>query len=272
MALFNYASDGNYAEVDRLSSLPDINLNFMFNNISILQIAIMSGNVDIVRLLIERGANVNMSDPTVDTPLIMSIKMMKYDITRMLLEGGADKYDQSFYVALQTQDVTAMYELLRSGETDLQYLENVYAAAKDADAQMLLYLMKKMVPEVSDEPLTFPLQVQHDGRILSLSEENAEKIYSQLESGSGPSGPSGPAPYGPSLPSSSNNQVNSNQVVSNNMSAPLLSRVNLPGSTNSNNMYTRFGGRRSAKKATRKAKKATRKATKKATRKATRKN
>jgi len=255
MALFKHASDGNLEEVNRLTSLPDVNINFMFNNITPLQIAMLHGNTDVVRLLIERGANVNLSHPTLDTPLVMSIKYMHYDLTRLLLEYGADKYDTSFYVALKTQDVTAFYELLHTGEIDIPYLEHVYSAAEDVDAQMLLYLMQKMVPEVSDKSLTFPLQVHHDGRILSLTEEDAEKIYRQLGSGPGSNNGSSTA----SIPNSNNRS----EPGSNNTSGPepnstvplLASRVNLPGSTN--NAYTRFGGRRYSKKNrnTKKAKK-----------------
>jgi ankyrin repeat protein len=39
---------------------------------------------DIARLLLERGAKVNLSEPGIDTPLITSIKHARRDIAKIL--------------------------------------------------------------------------------------------------------------------------------------------------------------------------------------------
>ena len=55
-----------------------------------IQLAAWSGNEDIVKILIEAGANVNSIDKQGRTSLIAASYMGHYDIVEILLESGAN--------------------------------------------------------------------------------------------------------------------------------------------------------------------------------------
>ncbi|MBL7880740.1 MAG: ankyrin repeat domain-containing protein [Chryseobacterium gambrini] len=61
--------------------------------------AVQKRKTDIVKLLIEKGADVNIADKYGNTPLIESADMFKDDdtIIKLLLENGADPYQKNNY-------------------------------------------------------------------------------------------------------------------------------------------------------------------------------
>ena len=75
----------------------------------------------------------------------------------------------------------AIYLLLHSGVNDSNYMQSVYAAAKDADAQMLVHLIEKEIPEISDDHVTFPITVLNHGRQYEITEQQANMLYQQLK-------------------------------------------------------------------------------------------
>jgi ankyrin repeat protein len=116
----------------------------------------------------------------------LSIEYKNYDITKLLLENGADKYavrnnTSPFFLAVKYQDTMAIYLLLHSGVNDSNYMQSVYAAAKDADAQMLVHLIEKEIPEISDDHVTFPITVLNHGRQYEITEQQANMLYQQLK-------------------------------------------------------------------------------------------
>jgi ankyrin repeat protein len=206
-ALFKYASEGNLNEVERLTSLPGINVNYMADSnflfgtvgwtvrknkvgsrITPLQVATLRDHTDVVRLLIERGADVNLSDSDTKTALMLAIQNYHYDSIKLLLENGADKYavrnnTSPFLLAVQLQDPTTLYVLLHSGVNDSNYMQSVYAAAKDADAQMLVYIIEREIPEISADHVTFPLTVVVDNTKHVFTEQQANMLYQHLKKG-----------------------------------------------------------------------------------------
>ena len=57
---------------------------------SALQMAATQGYADVVALLLKRGANVNITDNTGDTPLIAAFLYGKKDVVKLLVANGAD--------------------------------------------------------------------------------------------------------------------------------------------------------------------------------------
>jgi len=52
--------------------------------------AARSGYTTVVRLLLEHGANVDISDPRVETPLCLAVGYINPDVVKILLDAGAD--------------------------------------------------------------------------------------------------------------------------------------------------------------------------------------
>ncbi|KAL8679044.1 MAG: hypothetical protein Q9186_004630 [Xanthomendoza sp. 1 TL-2023] len=60
-------------------------------NVDLIQIAVSSNNVEMVRLLLQQGANVNAINDFGETPLHLAIALAKdYNVCRLLLERSAD--------------------------------------------------------------------------------------------------------------------------------------------------------------------------------------
>lgn len=71
-------------------SKTEINLieeNTIYSSISI---AIIQESLDMVKILLEKGFNINKSDNKGDTPLMVAVSVGNSDITHKLLEQGAD--------------------------------------------------------------------------------------------------------------------------------------------------------------------------------------
>lgn len=82
---------GNFDNVSHLLDTgEDINTRSKYTDSTPLQYACSHGYTKIVRLLIDRGADVNACGKYNYTPLIIAIQNNNLDIIRLLLEHGAD--------------------------------------------------------------------------------------------------------------------------------------------------------------------------------------
>lgn len=71
-------ADADYAQPDEHTRL------------SALHVAAMEGHADVVALLIQRGANVNIADADGDTPVVMAVNFDKKNVVEVLVANGAD--------------------------------------------------------------------------------------------------------------------------------------------------------------------------------------
>jgi ankyrin repeat protein len=60
------------------------------NGRSLLHVAVQSGNVDMVKLLLTQGESANHRDRRKIPPLHISVKIGNVDVTKLLIEHGAD--------------------------------------------------------------------------------------------------------------------------------------------------------------------------------------
>lgn len=76
--------------IEILLNNKDINIDYTVNGHSALSLALYYGYIDIAKLLIAQGANVNVQDTYGNTPLILAVKLNNIDLVKLLLEKNAD--------------------------------------------------------------------------------------------------------------------------------------------------------------------------------------
>ncbi|WP_080571789.1 ankyrin repeat domain-containing protein [Orientia tsutsugamushi] len=92
MALHRAVKDGNIEEVKRLLSADnniDINIKDTYFNTP-LYYAVAKGYIEIIKLLLSHGANINSTNSSGNTPLICSVIAEHIEIVKLLLSHGAD--------------------------------------------------------------------------------------------------------------------------------------------------------------------------------------
>ena len=67
-----------------------VDINRAYNNLNALMLASYQGSLDIVKLLVYRGAHVNAVNSTGETALIKSVRFGYLDIAEFLIKKGAD--------------------------------------------------------------------------------------------------------------------------------------------------------------------------------------
>jgi len=86
-------------------------------NATPLMLGAMNGNLEIVRLLIERGADMNIRDTFYGfTPMAAAMMNGRVDVIRYLVEKGSSEAMNAFSLALQTKNIPLMTALLSSKE------------------------------------------------------------------------------------------------------------------------------------------------------------
>ena len=68
----------------------DVNYKSKSNGFTSLHYATSSGSVDVVKLLLDKGADINALDNKGTTPLMLAVKNNSLPIAKLLLERGAD--------------------------------------------------------------------------------------------------------------------------------------------------------------------------------------
>ncbi|CAK93075.1 unnamed protein product (macronuclear) [Paramecium tetraurelia] len=86
--------DNNYQEfLENFKQLPEMYTDYRFqNNETFLTLATQSGNKDIVKELIKRGADINIQNDDGNTPLHLAIAYSHFDIADMLMFSGASSH------------------------------------------------------------------------------------------------------------------------------------------------------------------------------------
>jgi ankyrin repeat protein len=99
--------------------------------LSPLLVAVAQKDADLVRLLLSRGAKVDLADPDERTPLNYAVSMNAVDVARALLEGGANPCAiawraedvEPLHIAAGHKDGKAMVELLLAHKADVNARE-----------------------------------------------------------------------------------------------------------------------------------------------------
>ena len=117
----NGAAQNNSLEMIRLLLKPGASANGKSNSWPPIYIAIEHGHPEVVKLLVDNGANVNEQFFEHGTPLMFAVKYDFPDLVEYFLEHGADVHGKSIYgltalhVAAKTGNVTIMKRLLAAG-------------------------------------------------------------------------------------------------------------------------------------------------------------
>jgi len=134
-----------------------------------LCLAVKQGDEDMVRLLLEKGSDVNETDSRNKTPLESAVRYNKVGIVRLLLEKGANP-NSKFSIASGRR--TMLYQAVQTGTRDyvplvqllLSYGADPGAKSPSGKPICSLGAWKKMVkwgvPDVKDEPTTNPNVLQ----------------------------------------------------------------------------------------------------------------
>ncbi|RUS74837.1 hypothetical protein EGW08_017394 [Elysia chlorotica] len=87
--LQNYISQGNVAAVEEILS-SDFDVDFQYNGMTSLQLAVCEGLLEICKLLIDKGANVDQADANGNSLLNMACWRGYVDVAQLLVKSGAD--------------------------------------------------------------------------------------------------------------------------------------------------------------------------------------
>ncbi len=118
----------------------EIDINDEECGVTPLHLASSIGYIDIIRMLLEKGADINAQDNYGQTPLYYASGQNNVEIVRMLLEGGADieAKDKSgetvLYQAVRSKNAE-MIELLLNRGADIEAKDNSGETALDLAAR-----------------------------------------------------------------------------------------------------------------------------------------
>jgi ankyrin repeat protein len=112
-----------------------VGMNFPRGGFTPLLFAVRQGHMNVVKTLIDSGADVNLPDPDGTSALLMSIINFHYDVASYLLEKGADVN------AADTKGRTALYAAVDMKNVDISNRP----PAKVEDTNTPLSLMKQLL-------------------------------------------------------------------------------------------------------------------------------
>jgi ankyrin repeat protein len=121
----HYAASRDKADPRFMAVLLDFGVSPDFigggENNSLLDAAVSGRNIPIVKLLLERGANVNYNDPFVGTALHTALTIPDYEIATILLDHGADpslrnNQDPKIGAEVQRRTPAELYCRFQSGK------------------------------------------------------------------------------------------------------------------------------------------------------------
>ena len=91
MADLAQAARRNREDMVRVLLQAGVDINCRHNSMTALTIAVVSGSLRVVRLLLEGGAAEDTADDSGRTPLMLAAERGHFEVARSLLEGGANK-------------------------------------------------------------------------------------------------------------------------------------------------------------------------------------
>ena len=149
----------------------DVNIGDVLGENTQLHEAVEDGELELVRFLIDAGADVNALDKWLDTPLIIAAEEGDLEIVQILVDAGADVnvqdrwLDTPLHIATEEGDLEIVQILVdagadvnvqdRWGDTPLQI------AMEEGDTEIMRVIMAKYV--ATPEPTATPLVKKVNG-------------------------------------------------------------------------------------------------------------
>ena len=163
-ALLQAARDGDRARVAALlDSGVDVNTSSRYH-VSALGFAAERGHVDVVRLLVERGARLDVADSFYGSrPIDFALRGGRLDIAVFLLERGSPGAPSVLTSAIRQRDAAAVKAALATRQTDATALANALNVAKQVGDASILSLVQSAAATTAAKP---PVRIHLDPKLL----------------------------------------------------------------------------------------------------------
>lgn len=179
--LISFIISGNTRKVVECIN-KNVNVNKQFKGRFPLLSAIEKGNISIIRILLENGAFLNCSKYTI-TPLEHAVNMNKFGVIDILLKYGADKNDQSLFIAINNPE-TFYFLIKRDLNPDVKNLNS-----RPLLLELLLSDKMNLVDLIIDHKADLNIRDNNGCCILHFLASltgNYDKILYMLERGANP--------------------------------------------------------------------------------------
>lgn len=142
------------------------NADFPSGGFAALHWAARNGDIPMINLLVENGADINIRNGDESTPMMLAIVNDRFDIASMLLELNADPNDGSLYYITEMHDAT----------TDWRARDGTVFRADHANVLSALDLTKILLEADADPNLPF-LGQMHNASMCCDTAANATPFY-----------------------------------------------------------------------------------------------
>ena len=118
------------------------------------------GHVEVVKLLLDRGADINVQDTFYKfRPIVMALMNGHTPVVKLLLERGSNGAQDVLMSSIQTKNSALASVALESKELTAANLRTALAAAKRAEAAEILPLLEKKLASLPAEPAAAAVNV-----------------------------------------------------------------------------------------------------------------
>lgn len=164
--------------MEYVNSRKDVNIRFE-NGETLLHYAANRGYLDVVTVLLKRGANINARDKDGRTPLHEAMAYRRYDVSKYLIEKGAD-------MAARNKEgeaplISIVYMDDRMGAVDLVnfFIKHGFDMRKDGDAKLLNESIRRNRKEVAFILLENGIPY-NDSTLFDAAAAGYEEIFAYL--------------------------------------------------------------------------------------------
>jgi len=175
--LIGAASDGDLTAVQQLLEDVDVNVKD-WDDLTAIIPAASSGNIDIVKLLVKKGADVNARDKDGITALMEASIMGHVDVVKELLEESALVDSQA------NSRVTALW--LASGEGKADVLKHLLEAGADATNTRVDGITALMTASVGGHTDAVGLLLEHGADPRAVDKDGLTPLMNAAENGTVP--------------------------------------------------------------------------------------
>lgn len=155
-ALWAAAKSGDKAGVERaLAAGVPVDAGTRYQQTA-LMFAAQYGHLDVVELLIEKGANINQKDTFYGvTPLMAAMQDGHVAVMKLLLEKGADGANAALNAGIRAKDAELVAAALASPKLDLAMLGPAVAAAEKSGDEAIAAMVKEAAAKAPPPPAAY---------------------------------------------------------------------------------------------------------------------